>query len=70
MMYALVTIASFNLLVNVAADITGWINKRHISVPCKGKFGYGGDCFPKDIGAFFEAFKHLNLDIVGRYDRK
>jgi len=55
----------FQPLVNIAADITGWINKRHISVPCKGKFGYGGECFPKDIGAFFEAFKHLNLDIVG-----
>ena len=54
----------FQPLANVAADITGWINKKHINVPSKGKFGYGGDCFPKDIGALYEAFKHLNLDII------
>ena len=54
----------FQPLVNAAADVTGWINKRHIKVPCKGKLGYGGDCFPKDIGALYEVYKHLNLDII------
>ena len=55
----------FQPLMDVAADITGWINKRHIQVPSKGKFGYGGECFPKDIGALYEKFKFLNLDIIG-----
>jgi nucleotide sugar dehydrogenase len=57
--------AEFQPLMDVAADITGWINKRHISVPNEGKFGYGGECFPKDIGALYEKYKFLNLDIIG-----
>lgn len=54
----------FQPLMGIAADITGWINKRHISVPNDGKFGYGGECFPKDIGALYEKYKFLNLDII------
>ena len=52
-------------LMNVAADITGWINPRHIKVPGKDNMlGFGGDCFPKDIHAFSEKFKHLDLEII------
>ena len=51
-------------LMNIAANITGWINPRHINVPNKGHFGFGGECFPKDIAAFNTHFRHLNLDII------
>ena len=51
-------------LMDIAAKITGWINPRHISVPHRGRLGFGGECFPKDIAAFNTEFRHVNLDII------
>ena len=51
-------------LMDIAASITGWINPRHINVPNRGMFGFGGECFPKDIAAFNTHFRHVNLDII------
>jgi UDPglucose 6-dehydrogenase len=51
-------------LMNIAASITGWINPRHISVPHRGRLGFGGECFPKDLAAFNTHFRHINLDII------
>lgn len=56
---------NFQLCADLACEITGWINPRHVQVPGPdGQFGFGGDCFPKDIKAFLTKYHHLDLDII------
>jgi UDPglucose 6-dehydrogenase len=56
---------NYQLCADIACEITGWINPRHVDVPGHdGHFGYGGECFPKDIGAFLTKYHHLDLDII------
>ena len=51
--------------IDIASDITGWINKKHTQVPGPdGWFGFGGHCFPKDIEALADRFHHCNLEIL------
>ena len=51
--------------IDIASEITGWINKKHIQVPGPdGWFGFGGACFPKDIEALTDKFHHCNLEIL------
>lgn len=41
---------------------SGYINEPHSVVPGPdGKFGYGGKCFPKDVKAFMNFAKDINL---------
>ncbi len=56
---------NFQLCADLACEITGWINPRHVQVPGPdGMFGYGGDCFPKDIKAFLVKYHNLDLDVI------
>jgi len=56
---------NFQLCADLACEITGWISPRHVQVPGPdGQFGFGGDCFPKDIKAFLCKYHHLDLDII------
>lgn len=42
--------------------LSGYINEPHTNVPGPdGKFGYGGKCFPKDVNAFIDCLKDVNL---------
>jgi len=51
--------------IEIASEVTGWINKKHIKVPGPdGWFGFGGHCFPKDIEALADKFHHCNLEII------
>lgn len=51
--------------IDIASEVTGWINKKHTSVPGPdGWFGFGGHCFPKDIEALADKFHHCNLEIL------
>lgn len=43
--------------------LSGYINPMHTSVPGPdGKLGYGGKCFPKDVGAFMNVNKNTCLE--------
>ena len=56
---------NYQLCADLACEITGWISPKHVNVPGPdGQFGYGGDCFPKDIKAFLCKYHHLDLDIL------
>ena len=56
---------NYQLCADLACKITGWINPRHTLVPGPDKkFGFGGDCFPKDIEALLTKYHHLDLDII------
>jgi len=42
---------------------SGWVNPMHTLVPGPdGDYGFGGKCFPKDINAFIEYSRSLNVD--------
>jgi UDPglucose 6-dehydrogenase len=56
---------NYQLCADLAADMTGWINKKHINVPGPdGNFGFGGACFPKDIEAFMVKYRNLDITTV------
>ncbi len=45
------------------ALLSGYINSPHTQVPGPdGQFGYGGKCFPKDVLAFIDCTKNLNIN--------
>lgn len=55
----------YSTSIDIASEVTGWINKKHTKVPGPdGWFGFGGHCFPKDLEALTDKFHHCNLEIL------